>query len=508
MFFHTFIDAAGDWLDTVFFPPTAKYYNVSGKGFYIMTGKVIEEFGVYTVDVQRCKKVGIKTRTDRPNEFKYVHKPRGYKIIQMKAIVDCNNFYCSCERLFKPHLKTTPVVVLSNNDGCIISRSDEAKKLGIKMAQAFFLSKPLLKKHGVAAFSSNYNLYGDLSKRVMDTMTSMLPANCVEVYSVDEAFVDLSSIPLKDLHNTVKELKDRIFQWTGIPVSIGVAPTKTLAKIANNLAKDNKEKSKCMLILDTEGKVNAALKRTPIDEIWGIGKQFAAKLEKQEIKTAFDLKMVPEEWARQHLGGVVGVRLMKELNGIHAIGLEEQLLTKKMVSCTRRFGVPLTDIDQMKQAVAMYVSRAAEKLRRQQSAAKLMTVFVIEKALDRGAIYKPNEPIKTELLLPLATSNTNELIKPALALLEKLVQPNIVYEKAGVIFSKLVPDHSLQSNFFATPSSSEKKVLMTQVDNINFSMRNEKVKFASSGIARPWKMKQEHLSGKYTSRWTELKEVS
>jgi DNA polymerase V len=426
----------------------------------------------------------------------------------MKAIVDCNNFYCSCERLFKPHLKTTPMVVLSNNDGCIISRSDEAKQLGIKMAQAFFLSKPILKKHGIAAFSSNYNLYGDMSKRVMETMQSILPANCVEVYSVDEAFVDLSHVPVKALHNTVKELKERIGLWTGIPVSIGVAPTKTLAKIANRLAKNHKEKSNCMLILDTPGKIDAALKRTPVGEIWGIGKQYATKLEKFDVKTGLDLKTMPDEWARQHLGGVVGVRLMKELNGIHAIGIVEQLASKKMVSCTRRFGHPLTDLSQMKEAVAMYVSRASEKLRRQQSAAKKMTVFVIEKAADTGDIYKPNEPIELQATLEVASSNTTDLIKPAILLLEKLYQPGVVYEKAGVIFSKLVPDEAIQANFFVEPANAEQKGLMDKIDNINFSMRNELVKFGSSGITRPWKMKQEHLTPKYTTRWKDLKEVS
>ncbi|GEO11598.1 Y-family DNA polymerase [Segetibacter aerophilus] len=435
---------------------------------------------------------------------KEISKQQGF----MKAIVDCNNFYCSCERLFKPHLKAIPVVVLSNNDGCIISRSDEAKKLGIKMAQAYFLSKPLLQQHGITAFSSNYNLYGDMSKRVMETMQSMFPSTCIEVYSVDEAFVDMSHVPAKELHNTVKELKERIGQWTGIPVSIGVAPTKTLAKIANRLAKENKEKSRCMLILDTPGKVDAALRRTPIGEIWGVGKQYAIKLEKLEVKTAFELKQMPEEWARQQLGGVVGVRLIKELKGIHAIGLDEQLSTKKMVSCTRRFGRPLTDLTQMKEAVAMYVSRAAEKLRRQQSAAGQMTVFVIEKALDKGDVYKPNEPIKREVILPVATCVTTELIKPAVALLEKLYREGVVYEKAGVVFGKLVPDASLQGNFFAASSSTEHKFLMSKVDNINFSMRNELVKVASSGVDRPWKMKQELLSKRYTTRWVELREVN
>jgi DNA polymerase V len=426
----------------------------------------------------------------------------------MKAIVDCNNFYCSCERLFKPHLKTVPLVVLSNNDGCIISRSDEAKKLGIKMAQAYFLSKPLLKQYNISVFSSNYNLYGDLSKRVMETIQSLFPSNCIEVYSVDEAFVDMTDVPAKKLHNTVKELKERISLWTGIPVSIGVAPTKTLAKIANKLAKDNKGKSDCMLLLDTEGKINAALKRTPVNEIWGVGKQYAAKLQKLDVRTAFDLKLMPEEWARQHLGGVVGVRLMKELKGVHAIGLDEQLLSKKMVSCTRRFGHPLTDLKQMKEAVAMYVSRAAEKLRRQQSATKQVTVFVIEKADNARDIYEPNEPIKREMIMPIATSNTSELIKPAVDLLQQLFKSGVVYEKAGVIFSRLVPDESIQTNFFATPSSGEQRFLMSKVDNINFSMRNEIVKFASSGVERPWKMKQQLLSPKYTTRWLELKTVT
>lgn len=425
----------------------------------------------------------------------------------MKAIVDCNNFYCSCERLFKPHLKTTPVVVLSNNDGCIISRSDEAKKLGIKMAQAYFLSKPALQQHGISVFSSNYNLYGDLSKRVMETLESIVPAHCIEVYSVDEAFVDLSDIPAKDLEQVVTEMRDRVFQWTGIPVSIGVAPTKTLAKIANNLAKDHKEQSKCMLILDTPGKVNAALKRTPVRDIWGVGKQYATKIEKLGITTGYQLKQLPEDWARQHLGGVVGVRLMKELKGIDAIAIEEQLTTKKMVSCTRRFGHPLTDLNQMSEAVATYVSRAAEKLRRQMSAAGQITVFVIEKAFNNGDVYKPNQPVKASIILPLPTSNTNQLITPALGLLQGLFKNGMVYEKAGVIFSGLIPDNAVQSNLFVAPATAQTKALMSKVDNINFSMRDDMVKFASSGLARPWKMKQELLSLRYTSRWNELCEV-
>lgn len=426
----------------------------------------------------------------------------------MKAIIDCNNFYCSCERLFKPWLKNVPVVVLSNNDGCIISRSDEAKKLGLKMAAPYFMVKPFLEKHGVQTFSSNYALYGDLSKRVMETIATILPENCIEVYSVDEAFLDLSNVPLSELHAVVKKIKDTVELWTGIAVSIGVAPTKTLAKIANRLAKGNKQKSNCMLVLDTSNKIAAALKRTPVDEVWGIGKQFAAKIENLEVRTAYELRLMPEEWIRKNLGGVVGVRLLHELQGQPSIGIDEQLSTKKMVSCTRRFGHPLTDLKPIKEAVATYASRAAEKLRRQQSAVKTINVFVIPKEFKRGKVYKPLEPITTYIKLLVATSITNELIKHALVLVEQIFEEGITYEKAGVIFTDLVPDGLLQGNFFALQARSEQRYLMSQVDNVNFSMRNEKVKFAAAGTAKPWKMKQELLSSRYTTRWNELRLIN
>ncbi|MDB5249582.1 MAG: Y-family polymerase [Segetibacter sp.] len=426
----------------------------------------------------------------------------------MKAIIDCNNFYCSCERLFKPRLKNTPVVVLSNNDGCIISRSDEAKKLGIKMAAPYFMVKPFLEKHGVQVFSSNYALYGDLSKRVMETVATILPQNCIEVYSVDEAFLDLGHVAAKELHRVVQQIKETVELWTGIAVSIGVAPTKTLAKIANHLAKDNKEKSNCMLVLDTPGRIAAALKRTPVEEIWGVGRQSAAKLEKLDVKTAYDLKLMPEEWMRQNLGGVVGVRLLHELQGKPSIGIDEQLSIKKMVSCTRRFGHALTELQPIKEAVATYASRAAEKLRRQYAAAKVMSVFVIPKELKRGSIYKPLEPVTTHIKLPVPTSITNELIKHALVLTEQLFEEGTTYEKAGVIFTELVPDSSLQGNFFAPQAKYEQRNLMSMVDNVNFSMRNEKVKFASAGTKKLWKMKQELLSKRYTTRWGELREIN
>ena len=373
------------------------------------------------------------------------------------------------------------------------------------MAAPYFLSKPFLEENGAVAFSSNYAFYGDMSKRVMETIATILPASCIEVYSVDEAFLDLNHIPLQDLHEVVKKIKDTVELWTGIAVSIGVAPTKTLSKIANNLAKANKAKSNCLLILDTPRKIVAALKRTPVGEIWGIGKQFALKLEKLEVKTAYDLKLMPEEWIRQNLGGVVGVRLLNELKEIPSIVINEQLLSKKMVSCTRRFGGPLNTIQPIKEAVATYTSRAAEKLRRQQSAVKTISVFVIPKYLDRGTIYKPAEPVTTSINLPVATFITNDLIKQAVCLVEKVFIEGETYEKAGVIFSNLVPDNSLQGNFFASQSKPEHRYLMSMIDNINFSMRNEKVKFAAAGVKKLWKMKQELVSPKYTTNWNDLK---
>src|SRR5436190_2889901 len=247
----------------------------------------------------------------------------------MKAIVDCNNFYCSCERLFKPYLDRKPVVVLSNNDGCIVSRSDEAKKLGVEMAGPYFMAKQLIQKHDVAVFSSNYNLYGDLSWRVMETLRIMLGKKNVEVYSVDEAFIDLDIFPPEDLAAIAKEIRTTVEDWTGIKVSVGIAPTKVLAKLANRIAKKNKLKTDCITVLDTEEKIINALRQTAVGDIWGVGGQYAHKLKEYwSIYDALQLRNAGEEFARIHLGGVMGVRLIKELNGEAAKDMEEELVNK------------------------------------------------------------------------------------------------------------------------------------------------------------------------------------
>ena len=426
----------------------------------------------------------------------------------MKAIVDCNNFYCSCERLFKPELDGNPVVVLSNNDGCIVSRSDEAKKLGVEMAGPYFMAKPLIEKHNVAVFSSNYNLYGDLSWRVMETLRIILGKKNVEVYSVDEAFLDLSIFPREELPRIAKDIRTTVEDWTGIKVSVGVAPTKVLAKLANRIAKKNKTTTDCIALLDTEEKISAALHKTPVSDIWGVGGQYAKKLkEAWGIYDAWQLSNVSEEFAHAHLGGVVGIRLVRELKGIIAKEMEDELVNKKMIATTRMFGNPVSDIESIKEAIATYTSRAAEKLRRQHSAASVVNVFVVAKNENHNVNFR-GATHADQITLPTATSFTNELIKPAVALVEKLYEKGKFYKKAGVMLSGLVPDKSIQGNLFLPDTKNCERKLMDMIDNINFSQRDDVLKFAASGTTRDWKMRQELRSPRYTTRWDELFEIS
>lgn len=426
----------------------------------------------------------------------------------MKAIVDCNSFYCSCERLFLPNLDRKPVVVLSNNDGCIISRSDEAKNLGVEMAGPYFKAKPLIEKYDVATFSSNYNLYGDLSWRVMETLRILLGKENVEVYSVDEAFLNLDEFAQKDLQQVGMNIKETVEQWTGIKVSVGVAPTKVLSKVANHLAKKNKLATDCVVVLDTKEKINKALQDTPIGEIWGIGRQYAQKLvEMNAVFTAYDLSRRTEEWAHKNLGGVVGIRLIKELKGEPASEMKEELTVKKMIATTRMFGSPVKKIGDIKEAIATYTSRAAEKLRRQQSAASTISVFVVPKEQSHNTYFRHGPTISGHVTLPIATSATNELIKPAVKLVDKLYEQGRIYKKAGVMLSGIVPDAGIQGNLFMTENNNGKRLLMSMLDNVNFAMRDDMIKFAASGTSRDWKMRQELRSPRYTTRWEELFEV-
>lgn len=426
----------------------------------------------------------------------------------MKAIVDCNSFYCSAERVFRPDLLHKPVVVLSNNDGCIISRTDEAKALGVEMAGPYFLAKPLIEKYGVTTFSSNYNLYGDMSWRVMETLRQLVGEAQVEVYSVDEAFLDMREVLPEELENFAREIRLIVEQWTGVAVSVGVAPSKTLSKVANHLAKKNKKATGCVVILDTPEKISEALSITPVGELWGIGHRYAEKLKSLGIYDAYQLRGMPLEWARKNLGGVVGLRIIRELNGEPVIGLEEALLEKKMIATTRMFGTPVRELREIREAVATYTSRAAEKLRRQQGAASVIRVFVVPREITPpGEPFSHGHSVSSAVTLPYPTAATHELIKPALRLVDKIFQKGALYKKAGVILSGIVPDHLIQGNLFSTLTKNKDIQLMTMLDNINFSMRNDLLKFAASGTDRNWKMRQELRSPRYTSRWNELREV-
>lgn len=425
----------------------------------------------------------------------------------MKAIIDCNSFYCSCERLFLPGLDNKPVVVLSNNDGCIVSRSDEAKALGVQMAGPYFLAKPMIEAHNVATFSSNYNLYGDMSWRVMETLRMLLGHTNVEVYSVDEAFLDLGENE-QDWYATGLKIRETVEQWTGIKVSIGIAPSKVLSKVANHLAKKSKAETQCVVVLDTKEKIEHALKKTPVGSIWGVGRRYAQKMEMYAIYTAYDLSRKPVAWAHTHLGGVTGTRLVKELQGESVKVMEKELTEKRMIATTRMFGHIVKEKSDIKEAIATYTAKAAEKLRRQGSAANTISIFVVTKEQDHHIDFHRGNGISSYTRLPVATSSTHELIKPAVALVDKIFKEGTSYKKAGVMLSGLVPDATIQGNLFTKETHNGKRMLMSMVDNVNFAMRNDMIKFAASGTDRDWKMRMEMRSPRYTTRWDELYEIS
>jgi DNA polymerase V len=426
----------------------------------------------------------------------------------MKGVVDCNSFYCSCERVFRPDIRRKPVVVLSNNDGCIISRSDEAKEKGVGMADPYFKSKEIIEQNNIATFSSNYNLYGDLSWRVMETLRVIMGKENVEVYSVDEAFLNMENVPFEKLNETAMRIRETVEMWTGVEVSVGVAPTKTLSKVANHIAKKNKKATQCVTVIETPEKISEALCLTPVKEIWGVGFQYAEKLKSFGIFDAYQLSKMPEEWAAKNLGGVVGRRLVKELKGEPSINLNEELVEKKMIATTRMFGNPVRELRDIKEAVATYISRAAEKLRRQHGAATIVSVFVVPKETRKpDERFKHGPTVSTYTILPNPTSSTNELIKPAMRMAEQLFEKGKFYKKAGVMLSGIVDDETLQGNLFVPPAQNNNRMLMDMIDNINFSMRDDALKFASSGTTKNWKMRQEMRSARYTTRWDELRVV-
>lgn len=410
------------------------------------------------------------------------------------ALVDCNNFYVSCERVFNPKLEGKPVVVLSNNDGCIIARSNEAKALGIKMGEPFFKSKPLIKKHNVKVFSSNYALYGDLSCRVMDVLQEMEPD--VEIYSIDEAFLYMPHS--KKITEYAKNIKKRVKQCVGIPVSVGIAPTKTLAKLANRLAKNSLYHDGVFDFTDHE-RIDELLSGVGVEDVWGIGRRYTKKLNMHGIYTALHLKNANDTWIRKNLT-ITGLRTVMELRGIPCISLENIQASKKSIVSSKSFGSPVSSLTDLTEAVSTYTSRAAEKLRNQKSIAGGLHVFI---ATNRFKTDRPQYSNSEMVILPEPTSSTPALIAAAVKCLKNIYRPGYEYQKAGVMLTDIVSETCQQRNLFMQ-SSDDKAPLMKALDKINAKWGRHTLQYAVSGFKKPWKFKQTRKSPAYTTRWADL----
>lgn len=410
----------------------------------------------------------------------------------MFGLVDCNNFYASCERVFNPSLNGKPIVVLSNNDGCVIARSNEAKLLGIKMGVPAYQIKDLVKKHDVAVFSSNYVLYGDMSGRVMSMLADIAPE--IEIYSIDEAFINIDGI--QDLQSLGLKIVNQVTRGTGIPVSVGIAPTKTLAKLANKFAKKHPAYNR-LCIINTEEKRIKALQLTDIVDVWGIGRRQAEKLEKQGVKTAYDFTQLPGSWVRKNMT-VTGERTWKELRGISCIDMESAPPAKKQICTSRSFGKMVEDIDTMSEAIATHASTCAKKLRQQKSYAMSLMVFIHTNNFREDL---PQYWKNTIIKLPVPTNDTLEIVHYALEGLKSIYMPGYQYKKAGVIITEIVT--SAQLGLFDTVDREKREKLMQAIDKVNGEHKHL-VKLAVQGNGRDWKLKQEQLSKRYT---TDINEV-
>ncbi len=416
------------------------------------------------------------------------------------AVVDCNNFYASCERMFNPKLRGKPVVVLSNNDGCIVARSNEAKALGIKMGEPFYKFRDVIKRNGVLVFSSNYTLYGDMSRRVFAVLKQFTPE--VEIYSIDEAFLNVRGFENGNLTAYGHRMRRAVELWTGIPVSIGIAETKTLAKAANHIAKRS-PRINGVLDLTIPGYRKKALAVTPVDDVWGIGRRLGKRLLAQGIETALQLSQVSDEWIRKQMGITV-LRTVHELRGICCYPLTLSRSPKKSITCSRSFGRPVTDLSELKEAVAAYVSRAAAELRDEGLVAKYLTVYLITNP------YKKKEPHYHDdftITLPIATGNTGELIRFGLVALDKIFKQGVKYKKAGVLLTELTPADQSQADMFDSLNRNRTEKLMATIDEVNERMGSRTIQFAAQGTAQPWHGKCELRSPNYTTNWDELLEV-
>ncbi len=413
------------------------------------------------------------------------------------ALIDCNNFYVSCERVFDPSLREVPVAILSNNDGCIIARSAEVKALGVPTGGPYFKYERLLARHGARVFSSNYALYGDMSQRVMQVLRQTAPE--VEVYSIDEAFLHLADTRLPV--DQAREARRRVRRWTGIPVSIGLGPTKTLAKIATHFAKRHPE-VEGVFDLTHRRDVDDLLGLVHVGEVWGIGPQYTRRLLARGIETARQLRDAHDAWVKKHLT-IVGLRTVYELRGVSCLPLDQVRPAKKGITCSRSFGEPVVVLAGLKEAVAAYVTRAAEKLRAQTSLAATLCVFITTKTFGKGPHYHNSYTVT----LPEPNAYTPDLIRYAHRCLEKIYRPGYRYKKAGVMLTGIQPATLRQGHLFVQAGHQGNQALMEVVDAINKRWGQGTVFFAASGTQRPWPMCQQQHSKRYTTRWDEVPEA-
>jgi DNA polymerase V len=416
------------------------------------------------------------------------------------ALVDCNNFYASCERVFNPKLNSQPIVVLSNNDGCVVARSNEAKALGIRMGVPEFQIRPLLRAHHVQVFSSNYTLYGDMSQRVMETLEQFCPD--LEIYSIDEAFLSLSGFASRNLTEYGRTIRATVKQWTGIPVSVGIAETKTLAKIANRVAKRTPDTSgvfDLFACLDRD----ALLSSVAVEDVWGIGPNHARVLNQHGITTALQLREIDDTWIRKRMG-VVRLCLVMELRGVSCLDLEQCPPTKQSLTCSRAFGTRIHTLAEMEEAVSVYTSRVAEKLRRGRLAATVLTVCLTTNEFKEGAQYSNALTLK----LPIVTDSTSELIGCALQGIRVIYRDGYLYKRAGVILTGLVPVSQTQTDLFDTHDRKKSKRLTTALDAVNDRWGAGTLQYASSGITKAWKTQFHRRSPAYTTDWGGLPVVN
>ena len=400
------------------------------------------------------------------------------------ALIDCNSFYVSCERLFNPKIRKLPVVVLSNNDGCIISRSNEAKALGIKMGEPYFKARNIIIKNNVQVFSSNYSLYGDISRRVMRTLKRF--NSKIEVYSIDEAFLDLSNFSDKEVKDVGKEIRNTVLQWTGIPTSIGIAETKTLSKVANHIAK--KQKSGVVSLVNIKD-LDPILEKVEVRDIWGVGKQLSKFYIKNGIYNAKQLKNASNTWIKK-TKNVLSSRTAMELRGVPCIEIETKQAKRKSCCVSRSFGKKVEKLRELKESVTSYCLNAAEKIRSESLVCKSITVFIRTSPFQNKGIFYSNS--KT-IDFPIATNNSIEIVKNALEGLDLIYKDGFKYQKAGIILSGL-SDSEKGNSLFKSTKDERIKNLMQSIDNTNYRYGRSTISLASAGINKKWSMRRQYSS--------------